>query len=98
MAILGQPPKGIRHMKNEQNPVDAPCELGDDDRDHIRTIFHEEVVPKLIKFGARLGNLSCEFAGEEYKNWTIQFRSAGSDFEIVEFEYDDEAEGLSLDL
>ena len=85
-------------MKKEAKPVDPRHELDDDDRDHIRAAFHEEVVPKLTTLGARLGNLSCEFAGEEYKNWTIQFRSAGSDFEIVEFEYDEEAEGLSLDL
>lgn len=85
-------------MKKEENQVDPRYELEDDDRDRIRAAFHENVVPKLITLGARLGNLSCEFAGEEYKNWTIQFRSAGSDFEIVEFEYDEDAETLSLDL
>ena len=32
------------------------------------------------------------------KNWILQFRSFGSDFEIVEFEYDKEGDVLDLDL
>jgi hypothetical protein len=44
-----------------------------------------------------LGTLSCEFAGEQYKHWTLRFRSVGSDFEIVEFEYDEDADNLDLD-
>jgi hypothetical protein len=81
--------------------VDRPhssLELSDEDQEHIRTIFEESMVPKLLRCGARIGNLNCEFAGHRYKDWTIQFRSTGSEFEIVEFEYDEDGEGLSLDL
>ena len=82
----------------EETQVYSIQELTDDDREHIRKLFDDEVVPKLTKFGARTGNLSCEFAGKEYRNWMIQFISVGSDFEIVEFEYDEEGEGIDLDL
>ncbi len=85
-------------MKSDNNPTDLLHELSDEDQAYIRTVFDEEVVPKLIKLDARLGTLNCEFAGEQFKNWSIQFRSKGSDFEIVEFEYDEEGEDLSLDL
>ena len=51
-----------------------------------------------MRYGARMGNLNCEFAGERFKNWNIQFKSIGSDFEIVEFEYDEEGDGIDLDL
>ena len=47
---------------------------------------------------ARIGTLNCEFAGEQYSNWNILFKSMGSDFEIVDFEYDEESYGFSLDL
>ena len=73
-------------------------ELDDDDRIHITDIFFEEVVPKLRKLDARLGNVNCDFAGKEYRDWTILFRSIGSDFEIVEFEYDEDGEGMDLDM
>ena len=73
-------------------------ELHDEDRTHITYIFFEEIVPKLRKLDARIGNVNCDFAGEEYKDWTILFRSIGSDFEIVDFEYDEEGEGMDLDL
>ncbi|UCE64494.1 MAG: hypothetical protein JSU59_04955 [Nitrospirota bacterium] len=73
-------------------------ELDDDDRTHIIEVFDDNVVPKLRKLQARNGTLSCEFAGAEYRNWLIQFVSAGPDFEIVEFEYDEEARGFSLDF
>ena len=73
-------------------------ELSDEDRSHITDIFHKEIVPKLIRHHARSGNLGCEFAGERYKNWIVQFQSLGSDFEIVDFEYDEEGDSLDLDL
>lgn len=85
-------------MRNEKNQVTSPYELSDEDRDHIRTVFHEDVVPRLIKLEARLGTLSCAFAGEQYKNWTVQFKSVGDDFEIVEFDYDEDGDNLDLDL
>ncbi len=81
--------------------IDRPeikTELSDEDRVHIREVFHEEIVPKLKNAHARLGNLNCDFAGEQYKHWNIQFKSVGSDFDIVEFEYDEEGCGLDLEM
>ena len=71
-------------------------ELTDDDRSHIATVFHEEISPRLALMDARSGNLNCAFAGTEYQNWVIQFRSVGSDFDIVEFEYDEESRDVNL--
>jgi hypothetical protein len=85
-------------MKSENNSTDLLHELSDEDQAHIRMVFDEDMVPKLTKLDARLGTLNCEFAGEQFKNWSIQFRSKGSYFEIVEFAYDEEGEDLSLDL
>ena len=51
-----------------------------------------------MKLGARLGTLSCEFAGEQFKNWMIQFRSVGNDFEIVDFEYEENGTAIDLDV
>lgn len=85
-------------MRNEEDLANIAHELADEDQEHIRGVFHDEVVPKLVKHGARLGSLSCEFAGEQFRKWTIQFRSVGDDFEIVEFEYDEDGAGIDLDL
>ena len=85
-------------MKNEKDIANRINELSDEERAHIRTVFREEVVPKLTKLGARLGTLSCEFVGEQFRNWTIQFKSVGDGFEIVDFEYDEEGVGIDLDL
>lgn len=73
-------------------------ELDDDDRAYITNIFDEIIVPKLRKLNARLGNLCCGFAGDTYKNWNLNFRSVGSDFVIVEFEYDEDCNSMDLDL
>ena len=72
--------------------------LNDDDKAHISEIFYDVIVPKLRKLNARLGNLSCEFAGEQYINWNLNFRSAGSDYVIVDFDYDEDGAGIDLDL
>ena len=85
-------------MNDGNGRVDYHFELDDDDKSRITDIFYEEIVPKLRKLDARLGNVNCDFAGEEYSNWTILFRSIGSDFEIVDFEYDEDGEGMDLDL
>ena len=85
-------------MRNEGNQVNRSDELSHEDQAHIRTLFHEEVTPKLIKLGARLGTLSCEFSGEQFRNWTVRFKSVGNDLEIVEFEYDEDGAGLDLDV
>jgi len=73
-------------------------ELSDEEKQHLSEIFSEEVVPKLIRLHARTGMVSCEFAGSEYRSWQIRFRSSGSGFDIVDFEYDEEGTGLDLDL
>ena len=78
--------------------TNSPEELDDECRVHIRMVFDEKVVPKLKKLDARLGTIDCSFAGENYRNWVIQFKSVGSDFEIVDFEYDEDADSLDLDL
>ena len=85
-------------MKLDDKQMSPLQELTDVDQGHIRTIFHEEIEPKLARLGARLGTLNCVFAGEQYKNWAIQFKSAGSGFGIVDFEYDENGAGIDLDL
>jgi hypothetical protein len=73
-------------------------ELDDDDKSHITDLFFKDVVSKLKKLDARQGTLSCGFAGGKYINWTLRFKSVGSDFDIVDFEYDEEGTVLDLDL
>jgi hypothetical protein len=85
-------------MRSEEGLPNTVHELSDDAQTYIRTLFHEEVEPKLMKLGARLGTLSCEFAGEQFRNWTVRFRSVGNNLEIVEFEYDEEGAELDLDV
>ncbi|MDY6880326.1 MAG: hypothetical protein V2J25_16095 [Desulfatiglans sp.] len=84
-------------MKKEHT-VDQQQELSDDDRFNITEVFLDEIVPKLRKLEARNGNLCCDFAGGDYRNWSIRFQSVGPDYEILDFEYDEEACGLNLDL
>jgi hypothetical protein len=73
-------------------------ELDDEEKLHITEKFFMEITPKLERLGARLGTLNCEFAGAHYKNWNIQFRSRGSNFDIVDFFYDEDSAGIDLDL
>ncbi len=70
--------------------------LSDNDKFEIMTAFSEEVVPKLKKLNARIGALSCAFAGPQYANWLIHFKEVRSDFEITEFEYDEDSRNLDL--
>ncbi|RJR26433.1 MAG: hypothetical protein C4582_01720 [Desulfobacteraceae bacterium] len=72
--------------------------LNEEDRFMISELFQEQVAGKLRKLHARSGVISCGFAGEKYRHWLIQFRSAGSGFEIVDFDFDERAEDLGLDL
>jgi hypothetical protein len=73
-------------------------ELSDEDREHLRELFFGDVVPKLIRLHARTGMVGCEFAGPQYEGWQIHFKSRGDDFDIVEFEYDEQGCGIDLDL
>ena len=72
--------------------------LTDEDKIEIQEIFFDKILPKLKKLDARLGTISCDFAGPQYANWMIQFRSRGEEFEIVDFEYDEMGAGIDLDL
>ena len=72
--------------------------LTDEDKSEIQEVFFDKILPKLKKLDARLGTISCEFAGPQYANWMIQFRSRGEEFEIVDFEYDEMGAGIDLDL
>lgn len=72
--------------------------LGEEDKERIRDLFYREIVPKLIRLHARNGVVGCEFAGPRFSHWQIQFKSRGEDFDIVDFEYDEEGCGIDLDL
>lgn len=86
-------------VKEQQGRAGDPLiQLSDEDQEHIRDVFEADMVPKLAGLGARLGMLNCGFAGERYRYWSLRFRSAGSGFEIVEFEYDEEGDGIDLDI
>jgi hypothetical protein len=73
-------------------------QLTEEEKSEIQQFFSEVIVPKLKKLDARLGTISCEFAGPQYANWMIQFKSRGDDFEVVDFEYDETGAGMDLDL
>ncbi|NQT55403.1 MAG: hypothetical protein HQ551_04170 [Desulfobacteraceae bacterium] len=85
-------------MSETEQQKSPQYELDEYDKAHINEVFLEDMVGKLRKLDARVGSLNCGFAGEGYKNWIIYFRSKGSDFEIVDFEYDEDSCGLDLDL
>ena len=72
--------------------------LTDEEKSEIQQLFSEEIVPKLKKLDARLGTISCDFAGPQYAKWMVQFRSRGDGFEIVDFEYNEMGAGIDLDL
>ena len=84
-------------MSNDNDQKDRQHELDEYDKAHINDVFFEDMVEKLRKMDARVGSLNCEFAGEQYKNWIIYFRSKGPGFEIVDFEYDADSRGLDFD-
>ena len=70
--------------------------LHEDDKLHITEVFHDDVEPRLMRMNARAGNINCEFAGEQYKNWVIEFKSTRYGFEIVDFEYDENSRSFEL--
>lgn len=84
-------------MTDKKPPTDLQHELDDDDKAFITEIFFEEIVKKLKRMDARIGTLNCDFAGDQYKNWNIQFKSKGQGFEIVDFEYDEDSYSFSLE-
>lgn len=76
----------------------TPHYLDDNAKLIIEEVFHDKMVPKLTGLGARLGNINCGFAGSEYDNWSITFKSSGSDFYIDGFEYDEDGTSFDFDL
>lgn len=84
-------------MKNGKDPSRSARELEEEDKLHILQVFLDEIVPKLRQLDARLGTLNCRFAGEKYRYWNLHFNSAGSDFRIIDFEYDEDSRILDLD-
>ena len=84
-------------MKNNAlTPALVRPALDDDDKAHIAEVFDEDVVPRLMIMQARAGNINCDFAGTEYKNWVIEFRTNRFGFEIVDFEYDENSRSFKL--
>lgn len=84
-------------MTGKKNHTDLQHELDDDDKAFITKIFFEEIVAKLKRMDARIGTLNCDFAGKGYGNWNIHFKSRGTGFEIVDFEYDEDSFGFNLE-
>ena len=85
----------MSNIKERKDQIEVPPELTGADKAHITEVFVEQIIPKLQFMNARTGVLNCEFAGEKYKNWNIVFKEVGSDFEILEFEYEEEARGIT---
>ena len=83
-------------MGGKENKIHPKDVLDENDRLLITEIFYDDIEPRLIKMQARIGTLNCEFAGEQYKNWVMEFRSNRSGFEIVGFEYDENSRGFDL--
>lgn len=84
-------------MDDKIDHILLKSELDDEDKIHITEVFFEDVVAKLEKMQARTGALNCDFAGEQYGNWNIRFKSTRSGFDIVDFEYDKESRSFNLD-
>lgn len=85
-------------MSKSDETTALKSELDEDDLAVIRDVFEEKITPKLRRHHARMGTLSCEFAGRVYAGWMLRFRSTGNDFEIIDYEYDQDGDGLDLDL
>jgi len=86
------------NFESEEQSRVINLELKDEEKDHIRAVFLDDIAPKLKKLHARTGTISCDFAGDPYRKWLIQFKSRGSHFEILSFEYDEDAGSIDLDL
>ena len=83
-------------MEEVENTDVLKVDIDEEDRTIIEEVFAEKMIPKLRFLNARIGTLNCEFAGKQYGNWIVHFRSSGDDFRIVEFEYDPDTSGLDL--
>jgi hypothetical protein len=101
--MKGRHPTGMGGQEdvNAMNPreeglIHTRDALDDDDKTYITEIFFDDIVPKLKKMHARIGTINCDFAGEQYKNWVIHFRSTRLGFDIIDFEYDKESRSYKL--
>ena len=83
-------------MGGEGTKIHPKDVLDENDRLLITEIFYDDIEPRLMKMQARAGTLNCEFAGEQYRNWVMEFRSIRSGFEIVGFEYDENSRSFDL--
>ena len=83
-------------MSRKEDQVQIKDELDDEDRVFITDIFLEDIAPKLMKMHARIGSVNCDLAGEQYSNWLIHFTSTRSGFDVLGFEYDEEARSFKL--
>jgi hypothetical protein len=79
-----------------KNIEELKTDINENDKAVIAEVFAEKMIPKLRFLNARIGTLNCEFAGRQYGNWIVHFRSSGDDFRIVEYEYDPDTSGLDL--
>ena len=71
-------------------------ELDEDDKFHITDVFHAKIAARLLRMDARIGNICCEFAGPQYRNWILEFKSSRWGLEIVDFDYDEDARSFDL--
>jgi hypothetical protein len=83
-------------MNKREDQIRVRQELTEAEKLHISAIFAEDIVPKLRFMNARRGILNCVFAGEKYETWNIIFSEAGSDYEILDFEYEEDGRGITL--
>lgn len=83
-------------MNETEGQIHPKDTLHEDEVLHITEIFHEDIEPRLMRMAARAGNINCEFAGEQYRNWVIEFKSTRYGFEIVDFEYDENSRSFEL--
>jgi len=83
-------------MTDDHVPPILKRELEDDDKVHITQLFEEDITARLMQMDARSGNISCEFAGAQYRNWVLEFKSSRWGLEIVDFEYDEDTRSFNL--
>ena len=79
-----------------ENIEELKIDIDENDKAIIAEVFAEKMIPKLRFLNARIGTLNCEFAGKQYGNWIVHFRSSRDDFRIVEYEFDPDTSGLDL--
>jgi len=82
-------------LSHSEQPL-TELDLEDEDKIRISEVFQEDIVPKLMMMHARNGTINCEFAGEAYKHWLVEFKSSRSGLDIVGFIYDPDSRSFPL--